>query len=289
MNDDAQRRRFWAQQMDAAYDFMSKVLDYPVQECGEPLVSIPDAVRAAGVEVTFANSKLAIHHDRIFRLRERLIPSLVAVAREMNSQGWILRIEDGYRSRDMQRALFMQPAIFDEILKKVLWELDGEMPSPEFLFRRITVLTATRPKIGTHMSGSAVDISVWHAGHRREVDRGGPYIDLSERTPMNSPFIPAEAGRNRAAITRIMETHGFLAYPYEFWHYSQGDVYAEILTKSGRPGRYGAVDWNPTNEAITPVPHPRDPLASDNEIRLNIEAACKRIRRDTASGQEDLR
>ena len=280
MKNEAERREYWAQQMEAAYGFMSEVLDYPVEECGEPLASIPDAVKAAGVEVVFAHSKLTVNHDRIFRLRERLIPSLIAAAREMNGRGWILKVEDGYRSPEMQRALFLQPAVFDELLKKVRWELEGKMPTPKFLFRRITALSATRPKIGTHMSGSAVDISVLQRENGSEVDRGGPYIDTSERTPMTSPFISAEARRNRADITQIMEKYGFLPYPYEFWHYNQGDAYAEILTKSGRPGRYGAVDWNPASDAVIPVPHPKDPLASDGEIQLHIEAASQRIRQE---------
>lgn len=289
MNNDRQRREFWIQQMESANGFLAKALDYPVEECGETLESLPDAAKAAGVKVEFSSSKLTGNYDRVFRLRKGLIPSFIIIAREMNGRGWVLKVEDGYRSRDMQKALFLKPAVFDQILEKVLWELNGEMPSPEFLFRRITALSATRPKIGTHMSGSAIDISVLRRDNRTEIDRGGPYLDMSERTPMISPFIPAEARQNREEITRLMEKHGFMAYPYEFWHYNKGDVYAEILTNSGRPGRYGAVDWNPSRHAVIPVPNPKDPLISDREIQFEIEQARQRILKKPASDQEGWR
>lgn len=276
-NNNYQRVKYWQEQMNAAYDFMAKALDYPVEECGEPLESLPDVAKATEVEVEFAASPLGGKHQRMFYLRRGIIPSFVGVAREMNQCGWVLKIEDGYRSRAMQQDLCLSSLVFDQILKKLLWELNGETPSPEFMFRRITALSATCPKIGTHMSGSAIDISVLNRNSRTEIDRGGPYVEMSEKTPMLSPFVSASARRNRAEITRLITKHGFLAYPYEFWHYCQGDAYVELLLNSGRPARYGAVDWEPRKRAITPIKNPADPLCLDTEIRSEIERALKRI------------
>ena len=67
---------------------------------------------------------------------------------------------------------------------------------------------------------------------------------MSERTPMNSPFVSPEAQRNRQEITAIMRESGFVEYPYEFWHYSSGDAYEQILLGTGQPARYGAVDFD---------------------------------------------
>lgn len=276
MNDDPPRREFWRQQMEAACEFMAGIRDYPVEERGEPLASLPDAVRTAGVKVEFSTSRLGGQYDRIFFLREGLVPGLIEVARAMNARGWVLKIEDGYRSRDMQRNLSLNPSVFDQVLRKVIWELKGQTPSPDFMFRRITAVIATCPKIGTHMSGSAIDVSVLQDDRRTEVDRGAPYLEMSERTPMASPFVSDAGRRNRVEIARIMEAQGFMAYPYEFWHYSRGDAYAETLMKSGRPGRYGAVDWDPATRAVTPILSPGDPLRSNAEIQSGIEAALKR-------------
>ena len=48
-------------------------------------------------------------------------------------------------------------------------------------------LVAQIPKTGTHMSESAIDISVLDRTTGAEVNRGKPYLELSELTPLNSP------------------------------------------------------------------------------------------------------
>jgi D-alanyl-D-alanine dipeptidase len=275
----ADRRAFWTTQLEAAHAFMQRMFEYPVQESGEPAVSLCEAARAAGVTVAFSDTQIAGSHPRQFLLREGLIPSFVAVARDMNGRGWVLKVEDGYRTAEMQKHLSLAPYVLDQVLAKVIWELDGKPPSPEVFFRRLMVLTATAPKIGTHMSASAIDISVLRQGDGTELDRGGPYIEMSELTPMLSPFISAVAARNRALISLAMGAHGFMAYPYEFWHYSQGDAYDEFLTGSGRPARYGAVAVDPKTGRVTPTADPNASLHAPAAFRQAMEEAMERLRR----------
>ena len=274
--DDA-RRAYWIEQMDAGHEFMMKMLDYPVEECGEGMASLRGAVEDAGVEVVFADTQVGWDFDRIFYVRESLIEGFQGAAREMNERGWVMKVEDGYRTREIQKSLARIEKTFDVILRKVLWERSGVPPSPEDMLRRVTALIATCPKIGTHMSGSAIDISVFHRDTGDEVDRGGPYIEISELTPMASPFISDEARRNRDEITAVMAQHGLAAYPYEFWHYSSGDAYDEYLNGTGKPGRYGPVDFDPATGSVTPIESPKEPLNSLDEIKSEIEAALERI------------
>jgi D-alanyl-D-alanine dipeptidase len=110
--------------------------------------------------------------------------------------------------------------LFDTILLKCIWENGGTIPSAEMVVRRAIVLIANIPKIGTHMSGSAIDISVYRPDDGKEVWRGNPYLEMSERTPMRSPFVEPEAIENRLAITAMMEAHGFMHFPFEFWHFN---------------------------------------------------------------------
>ena len=271
------RRTYWTHQMEAAYAFMQVMMDYLVKECGEPMVSLRDAAREACVTVLFSETKIAGQFERLFYLRTGLITRFIAAARDMNKRGWILKVEDGYRSRAMQKGVAMQPIVLDRILAKVIWETRGNCPEPSFLFRRITALSATFPKIGTHMSGSAMDISVIRMEDGTDVDRGGPYIELSEKTPMESPFVPLQAAGNRAEITRIMQRHGFMAYPWEFWHYSQGDAYAEHLVNSGKPARYGAVDFDPITGSLAAMLNPKEPLHLPQDILRNMRAALARL------------
>lgn len=270
-------RVYWKAQMEEAYGFMETMLHYPVEECGEALDSLEEVAAAAKVEVEFSSTKIVNEMDRVFRLRRGLIPGLIAAAREMNARGWVLKVEDGFRSRPMQKLLARKPTVFDAILTRVVWELDGEIPSTNIMFRRLSSLVASRPKVGTHMSGSAIDISVLRRDDRTEIDRGGPYLTMSEATPMGSPFVSEQARRNRIEITTLMARHGFEAYPYEFWHYSQGDAYAEHLADSGKPARYGAVDWNASDNSVTPIERPETPLNSDAEVESEIEHALRRM------------
>ena len=274
--DEDARREYWVEQMETAYDFMMQTLDYPVEECMEPFASMPDAAEEARVEVVFSDTKIVNDLDRVFMLRAGLLEDFVSIARKMNERGWILKVEDGFRTREIQKFLARKKGNFDTILERVIWESGGEIPTPELLARRMAALIAFAPKVGTHMSGSAIDISVQRRDDGMELDRGGPYIELSELTPMASPFVSDEARINRKAITELMEHHGFMAYPYEFWHYNKGDVYDEFLNKTGRPGRYGAVDWDPEANTVSPIEKPEMRLNSLEEIQEDIEQALKR-------------
>lgn len=274
---DAQRREFWTKRLEEGHAFMLRVLDYPVRECGEKLVSLREAAAGAAVEVAFSVRPHVQDLPRLFVLREGQIGGFLQAAEAMNRRGWVLKVEDGYRNRTMQKYIGRIPWIFDAILRKTIWELEGRTPDPAFLFRRILTLTAQMPKIGTHMSGSAIDLSVLDRATGEEVDRGAPYCEMSERTPMDSPCVGAAARRNRARITEILEEAGFVAYPYEFWHYNSGDAYERILRNDRKPAKYGAVDWDPDTGTVRSIEAPEQPLNGLDEIEADICAALQRI------------
>ena len=278
-SDEVARRAYWTQQLEAAYAFMfESILPYPVVECGEPFVSLREAAAQADVVVAFSSLKHVNNLDRLFYLREGQIPNFLGAAKKMNELGWVLRVEDGYRTRKIQKYLGLTPKVFDAVLQRVMWELEGKVPSPEFMFRRCSALVATVPKFATHMSGSAIDISVMNRNDPAlEVDRGGPYIELSELTPMDSPFVSGVGQRHRNQITALMRDCGFVEYPWEFWHYSSGDAYDQFLRKTGKPAIYGAVDWDPVTNVVTPMADATAPLNSEEEIRKEIEAALQRL------------
>jgi zinc D-Ala-D-Ala dipeptidase len=275
--DEAARRAYWTEQMELGYEMVERLLTFPVAECGEGFAALPAAAEAAGVEMQFSETKIAGNLDRIFFVRAGLVDEVMAIGREMNDRGWILKIEEGYRTLEMQGALVRKPSVFDSILQKCSWENGGAVPSVEFVFRRAIVMVANIPKIGTHMSGSAIDISVFRRGDGREVWRGGPYIEVSEKTPMRSPFITEEELQNRLEITAVMEAHGFMHFPFEFWHYNQGDAGDHILNGKTEPARYGPVDWNPETNEVTPVDNPLSPLNPLPQIEKEIAAAMARL------------
>lgn len=261
--------------MDAAYEFMMRALETPVAECGEPLASLQEAVAQDGVKVLFSQSEIVPGMNRQFYLRQSLVPPFLQVAHDLNQQGWMLIVEDGYRSTTMQKKLSLLPQVFDAVIDRCFWEYGGA-PPVDLVRRRLAALTAAHPKNGTHMSATAIDISVQDISSGQEVDRGRPYLEMSELTPMESPFIEKTALENRREIRRILESRGFLAYPYEFWHYNQGDVYEEILHNTGQPARFGAVHCNLETGEITPVEDPLQTLNSNREIEQAMHAALQR-------------
>lgn len=277
--DDRERCKYWAEQMQLGYEFVQKLLQFQVQESGERFASLCEAAADAKVEMQFSTSKIAENLDRIFFLRESLVHDVIAIGRQMNQRGWILRIEDGFRSLEMQGELVRKPVLFDAILEKCIWENFGEIPSVETVFRRAIVLVANIPKIGTHMSGSAIDISVFHRDDGREVWRGNPYLTMSERTPMRSPFVEQNALENRLAITAMMEEHGFMHYPFEFWHYSKGDAMERLLSGDPTPAKYGPVHWDLNSNQVTAVVDSMTPLnplsAMENEIAAAVQRRLK--------------
>lgn len=276
--DEAARRAYWTAQMEQGHAMVEQLVAFPVEECGEPFASLPDAAAEAGVEMLFSSTKIAGDLDRVFFLRQGLARDVVEIGRAMNARGWILKIEDGFRTLDMQRQLGLRPSVFDSVLQKCVWELGGAIPPAEQVFRRAIVLVANMPKIGTHMSGSAIDISVFRRGDGSEVWRGGPYLEMSERTPMRSPYVSAEELENRLAITAMMEARGFMHFPFEFWHYNKGDAGAHLLTGNPRPCRYGPVHWDPASNQVAPVPDPLALLNPLSVIEAEISAALERAR-----------
>jgi len=222
VHDEAARVAFWVEYMEQSYALTEAIMRHPLQESREGFASIRAAAEAAGVEVRFSTTQLAGTFERLFVIRESLIPDLMAIARDMNARGWLLKIEDGYRTREMQTALGRAPAVFDRILQSCIRECGGRRPAVELVSRRAMVWSPT----------CRSPAPIWrsrggHLGTRRadgaEVWRGKPYLEMSEYTPMNSPFVSAEERHNRQEITRVMERHGFLHYPGEFWHYNKGD------------------------------------------------------------------
>ena len=106
----------------------------------------------------------------------------------------------------------------------------------------------------------------------RPVDLGGTYPQLSHVTPMASPFISDEARLNRRIMCDLMGEQGFLPYPYEFWHFSRGDVDCEMLAGEGKAGIFGPVHFCPTDGTVTAAEDILKPLITIDEILPHLEA-----------------
>ena len=257
------RRLYWAEQMDAAVALVRAAAAHPLAESGEPCGRLDEAAHDAGVEMAFSDRPHANGGPRIWLLRESLIEGVLAAAETLASRrGWRLVIEDCYRTREMQRQLALLPAVLDRVRERARWELEGADPPRELVVRRLAAVIAAAPNVGTHMSASAIDVSVVERRTNALLDRGGPYLEISELTPMGSPFIDSRQQAVREAVTEAMAEQGFVAYPYEFWHYNRGDVFEHHLHGNPAAAPYGPVDVDLETGEVTPM---ADPTATLND------------------------
>lgn len=278
--DDQARRQFWRDQMEAAHAFMASVLAHRVEESGEGVASIDEAAAAAGVDIAFSQRPHANGGPRIYLLRESLIDDLLAVGEALTARGWRLVIEDGFRTCEMQRLLAESPKVVERVVERTVWETGEAHPPHDLLVRRLGALVASAPKVGTHMSASAVDVSVVDRRTGAELDRGGPYLEISERTPMASPFVTAAEREVRDVVTACMAERGFVAYPFEFWHYSKGDAFDALLGRSRATARFGAVDIDLATGRLEPIAEPTRRLSDLAELdRLLAQALHSNPRR----------
>ena len=258
-------RAYWTQQMEAAYGYMQRLLEYPLQECGQQLASLADKARQSDVKMAFAPGRKLDMFDRVFHVRESLIEPLLRAAEALAGRGYVLRVEDAYRSPKTQMCGARSQYVIQSVLERVRWELDGRTPTGELVMRRLAVWTATTLKFANHTSGSAVDVTVLDSDGR-PADLGGTYPQLSHMTPMASPFISADARRNRRIMCDLLAEEGFAAYPYEFWHFSCGDADSEMLTGEGRAGRFGPVHWRQATGAVAAAEDLLKPLVTIDDI-----------------------
>ena len=68
----------------------------------------------------------------------------------------------------------------------------------------------------------------------------------------------------------------FIHFPFEFWHFNQGDALGHVLGGQAGPARYGPVDWDPDSHRVTPCADPLAPLHSLAAIEEEIAAAIAR-------------
>jgi D-alanyl-D-alanine dipeptidase len=278
MNDEsdvAARRAYWTATLERTHALMMQMQKYPIKESGEKFASLIDAAKAANVEMLFSDSKLGGKFDRIYWLRESLVPDVIAIGKAMNDRGWVMRIEDAYRTLQMQAALSLQPSVFKAIAERCAWERRTSKPDLDLVIRRAMCLVANLPVNGTHLYGCAIDISVFDRDTRKEVWRGEPYLHMSEKTPMASPFVDGASQQNRAAITAVVESRGFLHYPGEFWHYNKGDVLWHMYRGETQPARFGPVHWDPKTNSVKAFDDIQSPIHPPAEIMEAIHASAK--------------
>jgi D-alanyl-D-alanine dipeptidase len=200
-----------------------RVTRIPVDECGEPLVTI-DGLAVSDHKDVLGSDRTRVRAGVADRLREaaRLLPP-----------GVRLLFVEGWRDPVIQRGYFEDYR--DELLR------DGIAADADQA-HRLASRYVSPPGIAPHVAGAAVDLTLCTAD--------GAELDLGTRvnaSPEQSDGgcytaatnISAEGIANRQILSKAMTEAGFVNYPTEWWHWSYGDRYWALTT--GAPtARYGA-------------------------------------------------
>jgi D-alanyl-D-alanine dipeptidase len=167
------------------------------------LVDVRAVVPTIRVELSYARPDNAFR-ARLYRsnralLREPVAKRLARVQRRLQARGLGLKVWDAYRPRSVQYRM---------------WRA-----RPDARSRYL----ANPRKTSKHNRGAAVDVTLVDR-EGRELEMPTPHDEFSARAHRNAVRgISAEARRNRAMLIQAMRAEGFLANPYEWWHFTAPD------------------------------------------------------------------
>lgn len=111
---------------------------------------------------------------------------------EFESLGYFVKVWDAYRPLSVQF---------------ILWNI---VPDERYV--------ASPYKGSRHNRGCAVDITLVDQ-RGQELDMGTAFDDFSEKAHVDYFNLSPEVLANRTLLQNIMEKHGFLVHPFEWWHF----------------------------------------------------------------------
>ena len=204
----------------------------PIEECGEPLVSIP--LEKFAVEVPHPYLTLGAEYGERspYYLREGVVTALLQ-AQFLLSKGYPqckLKIYDAYRPVGVQQ--FMVDYTYNSLLKeRNLKESKISPQQRQDLWQQVyRIWAAPSLDMSTpppHSTGAAIDLTIADETGN-SLNMGGEIDELSERSHPDyylgdSAIAHQQYHRYRQLLNDVMVKAGFYRHPGEWWHFSLGD------------------------------------------------------------------
>lgn len=204
----------------------------PIEECGEPLISIP--LEKFAVEIPHPYLQLGAEYGEKspYCLRQGVVQALLEAQWLLNQQypQWKLKIYDGYRPVGVQQ--FMVDHTFNSLLKK--HNLKASKISPQKrqdLWQQVYQIWAV-PSLDLatpppHSTGGAIDLTIANATGN-SLNLGGEIDEISERShpdyyASDQGSVKKQYHHYRQLLNHVMVKAGFYRHPHEWWHFSLGD------------------------------------------------------------------
>jgi CubicO group peptidase (beta-lactamase class C family)/D-alanyl-D-alanine dipeptidase len=125
--------------------------------------------------------------------------ALLRAQKKLTEMGYGLLIHDAYRPW---------------YVTKIFWDAT---PDDKKIF-------VADPSQGSrHNRGCAVDLSLYDLSTGKPVEMVGVYDEMSERSYAGYPGGTSSQRWHRELLRRVMESEGFLVYPFEWWHFDYSD------------------------------------------------------------------
>ncbi len=190
--------------------------DVKVKENNEPLVDI----KKSDCTLFFGDK---LKNEKSVFLRESVANKINSVARSLPQDIYLI-IYDAYRSWQKQTELWNKKY---EYFKNAYPD-----ETPEQIANRTKAVVADpRKGYGGHQTGGAVDVGLCDK-NGKTLDMGTSYSGTGEKIRTKAPTNKV-AANNRKILTDIMQKHGFVNYPNEWWHFCYGDkMWAAYLNKT---------------------------------------------------------
>jgi len=191
--------------------------DVVIRESHEPLAELDPA--EFDLKPQYVKQGLT-SDGRVF-LRETVVEKLRAVKSQI-APGWNIRIWDGWRSMDVQKALY------ERLIAKLTVEHPGSSTSQLAELARGYVYPPISAPPPPHTTGGTVDLTLVDA-NGQAIDFGTAFDDFTERAHTdyfdhhasgNKEDVEAKA--NRAQLFYLMNEQDFVVNPKEWWHFTYG-------------------------------------------------------------------
>ncbi|HXI14373.1 MAG TPA: M15 family metallopeptidase [Thermoanaerobaculia bacterium] len=170
------------------------------RDASKALVDLETAIPGLRIDIKYATAdnfmKRPLYPVARAFLRAPAADSLSAVQREFSSKNLELKVFDGYRPYS---------------ITKMMWE---PYKDPDFV--------ADPAQGSRHNRGCAVDVTIVRKDGS-ELIMPTPYDDFTPKARHDYMDAAPEALANRALLKEVMERHGFIALPSEWWHYDFRD------------------------------------------------------------------
>lgn len=162
----------------------------------DELLEVRSLIPRIQVELKYATAdnftgQIVYHFHHCLLLKQAVL-QLRDVQAELEIMGLGLKIWDGFRPRAAQ------------------WKLWDLMPDERYV--------SDPRKGGRHTRGTAVDLTLV-AKDGKELPMPSAFDDFSEKAHRNYMGATSEEIANRELLQRVMEKHGFIGLPTEWWHF----------------------------------------------------------------------